>query len=163
MIFLLIIATILWTTARHEASHALVAWLEGTGVAEMALLPGVHPEAGFYFGYVIYDGETSWLARAAPYLVDGALLLVVSLLVTAGTSWRRYRLPILLFGVVSPLGDLAYSYQGGLWRSSTDVADLLATIPAIAVHAYFLGAIGVAVWLLSRLRAGRPVRTGDDA
>lgn len=155
MVFLLAIATVLWTTARHEASHATAAWLEDTRVVDMALLPGMHPEAGFYFGYVIYDGDTSSLVRAAPYMVDGALILGVLLLVTLGSAWKRYRLPVLLFGVVSPLADLVYSYQGGLWRSSTDVADLLTTMPGLLIHLYFLCAIAIGVWLLVHMRSGR--------
>jgi len=150
-----VLAVALWTTARHEASHALTAWLGGTQILEMKLLPGIHPEAGFYFGYVIYGGDTTWLVRAAPYLVDGVLLLCVLVLVTLDIDWKRYRMPILLFGVISPLVDLAYSYQGGLWRPSTDVAGLLVTLPAGVVHFYFLGTIGVSVWLLRKARAAR--------
>ena len=31
--FLIVIDLVLWTTARHEASHGLLAWLEGRPVA----------------------------------------------------------------------------------------------------------------------------------
>jgi len=68
MSVLIIVAMILWTTARHEASHALVAWLEGAEISELRLLPGMHPELGFYFGYVMHSGETTWLTTAAPFV-----------------------------------------------------------------------------------------------
>jgi len=153
MLALLVLAMVLWTTGRHEASHALAAWLEGVPVREMKLLPGIHPDAGFYFGNVIYQGDTSRVVRAAPYVVDGLLLLGVAGLTTTIRGWRRYRLPILLFGVVSPLVDLVYSYQVGMWRSSTDVADLSGTLPPVTVHLYFLATIALAILLFRRLRA----------
>ncbi len=152
---LLILAVTLWTTVRHEASHALVAWLGGTRIDEMRLLPGIHPEAGFYFGYVIYGGETSWLATAAPYLTDLLLLLAALALISLSADWRRYRRLILLFGVVSPMVDLAYGYQGGLWRPATDVADLFEILPPAAVNVFFAGAIGLSVYLFRRLRTSR--------
>lgn len=150
--FLLVALTVLWTTARHEASHALVVWLQGGVIDDMALLPGIHPEAGFYFGYVIHSGDTTWLVDAAPYLADLALLLLVLFLTRVKLDWGRYRTAVLYFGVISPLVNLIYGYQGGLWRPATDVADLRAILPPPLVHLYFAAAIGLAIYLLRWLR-----------
>ena len=75
----LISALVLWTTARHEGSHALAALYEGFEIQEIRLLPGMHKELGFYFGYVEHSGEVTWLTGAAPFIADVALLLIASL------------------------------------------------------------------------------------
>ncbi len=80
MMILIVLGVILWTTARDEGSRALAAWIEGTEILEMDLVPGIHPEAGVYIGYVIYAGDTSWLARAAHYLANLGVRLVVVVL-----------------------------------------------------------------------------------
>ncbi|MEL6975648.1 MAG: hypothetical protein AAGL29_09680, partial [Bacteroidota bacterium] len=80
MRLLLIIAVILWTTARHEASHALMAYIEGAEIIELRLLPGIHDELGFYFGYVKHSGNTTWLTESAPFFVDILLILITSLI-----------------------------------------------------------------------------------
>ena len=149
---LLVTLTVLWTSARHEASHALAVWLQGGVIEDMALLPGIHPEAGFYFGYVIHTGNTTWLVDATPYLEDLALLLSILLLTRMQLDWGRYRTAVLYFGVISPLVNLIYGYQGGFWRPATDVADLFAVLPAPLVHLYFVAAIGLAIYLLRWLR-----------
>ncbi len=38
---------------RHEGSHALAAWFEGTQIHEVGLLPGFDSDLGFYFGFVL--------------------------------------------------------------------------------------------------------------
>lgn len=152
MTFLLVVLTVLWTTARHEGSHALAIWLQGGDIEDMALLPGIHPEAGFYFGYVIHSGDTTWLVDAAPYLSDLALLICILLMTRLSVDWRRYRTVVLYLGVIWPMVNLIYGYPGGLWRPATDVAGLLAVLPAPLVHLYFAAAFGLALYLLRWLR-----------
>ncbi len=134
-----IVLTILlfyWTISRHEGSHALVAWMEGAEINEVKLWPGVHEELGFYFAYVDHSGETSWLTEAAPFFSDILLLIIASALLFRNPGTRHYY-AILLLGFVSPLIDLLYNYQGGFWRSGTDVSDLLELLPGPIVHTAF--------------------------
>lgn len=136
-ITLFIILFSVWTIGRHEGSHAFMAVLEGANIEEMRLLPGVHEELGFYFGYVKHSGDTTWLTDAAPFLADVLVMIVTSILVILwpGIPFKR---AILILGFFSPLGDMIYNYQGGLWREGTDVWDLRLVVPDIYVHLYFL-------------------------
>lgn len=144
MRFIIIIAFILWTTSRHEGSHALMAYLEGAEILELKLLPGIHEELGFYFGYVKHSGDTTWLTESAPFFSDLILVFITSLILTFKRPARFYN-EILLFGFGSPIVDLIYNYQGGLWRSGTDVSDLLELLPKSLVHASFILAIVLSI------------------
>lgn len=145
---------VLWTTARHEGSHALAAFAEGAEIQQVRLLPGVHENLGFYFGFVEHRGEVSWLTDAAPFIADVLLLLVTSLLLLKMNRHNRWWIFIFLFGVISPLADLGYGYFSGLWRAGTDVADLFLQLPPAAVHLFFLvsipGGFLLARWLRNR-------------
>ena len=148
----LIILLVLWTTARHEASHAAMALLEGAEIQEMRLLPGIHPELGFYFGYVKHSGDPTWRIDAAPFIADAVVVLAASALLRRMRRESRYRIPIIFFGLISPLADLGYNYQGGLWRSGTDVAGLFQRLPNAPVHIFFIVAIGLTVMALRATR-----------
>lgn len=145
MRFFIIIAFILWTTARHEASHALIAYLEGSKIEELRLLPGIHDELGFYFGYVKHSGDTTWLTKCAPFFSDLLILLFSTILLLKIKSKKYYR-EILFFGFVSPIVDLIYNYQGGLWRSGTDVSDMLNQLPNWTVHSSFILTISASIY-----------------
>lgn len=151
MRLLVIVILILWTTARHEASHALMAYLEGAEIKELRVLPGIHEELGFYFGYVKHSGDTTWLTEAAPFFGDVLLVLLTSLILLWIKRGKYYTL-ILLFGLLSPIFDLVYNYQGGLWRKGTDVSDLLEMLPKVAVHSSFLLAIATSILLFLYFR-----------
>ena len=56
-------------TARHEASHAFVALVEGAKIEQFVILPSI-VEGHFVWGYVLWSGSTDWVALAAPYLCD---------------------------------------------------------------------------------------------
>jgi hypothetical protein len=135
---ILILLMIWLTTVRHESAHWLAAVVQGVEIREVRLIPGVHPELGFYFGYVARGDGGNWMIDAAPYVAAMAWFLVAWLLLRrierGGSAWR----PLFLIGGVSPLIDLAYNYQGGLWREGTDVHDLLVALPDGGVHAAFL-------------------------
>ena len=62
---------------------------------------------------------------------------------------------LFLVGVVSPLADLIYNYQGGFWREGTDVWDLFQALPDPLVHLYFIIAISLGVVGIYRLRQRR--------
>ncbi len=149
------VAVTLWTTSRHEASHAAMAVVQGATIDEMTLLPGVHPELGFYFAYVSHSEETTWLTDAAPYFADIVLAVIAFLWAQKLKSGAVLRRAVVLFGLVSPLVDLLYNYQGGLWRAGTDVWDLLQVLPGVAVHGYFLISIVGIVFALATLRRER--------
>ena len=139
-----IIAFIIWTTARHEGSHALMAYLEGAEILEMKLLPGIHKELGFYFGYVKHSGDTTWLTEAAPFFSDLIIIIITSVLLFY-SSIKRFHNEVLFFGIGSQIVDLIYNYQGGLWRKGTDVSDLLEILPKGLVHTSFILAIVLSV------------------
>lgn len=152
MFFLLATTMTLWTTSRHEASHALAAWSEGADIQKIQLLPEISDELGFTFGYVQSSGEVSWLTDAAPFMVDVLLMISAGFLLSKLKPQGRWYFIIMLFGIVSPLIDIAYGYLQGQWRAGTDVADLLRQGPDLLVHTMFLASIGLGVYLLRRAR-----------
>jgi hypothetical protein len=128
-----------------------MAFLEGAEIEEMRLLPGIHEELGFYLGYVKHSGGTTWLTESAPFLTDVLIILLTTLLL----YWKpaiRFKNEILLFGYLSPIGDLIYNYQGGFWRAGTDVADLHLLLPNSIVHAFFIISIVVGMIGYFKLR-----------
>jgi hypothetical protein len=139
-------------TFRHEASHALVAVLQGARIREFVFWPG-STGSGFSWGYVSWSGCTNWVATAAPYLCD----LVVFVLFFAACTRLRFRrhwvwVNLVVVGMISPLANSAYNYATGL-RGLGDVAFLLQELPSPAVHSYFVvtllayaGALGWALW-----------------
>ena len=125
-------------TLRHEASHALVAVMEGAHIEHFAWLPSYLPDKGFTWGYVRWYGETDWLAIAAPYFVDLLTYLLFYLICTR-LHFRRHWLwlNLVILGMISPLANSLYNYaRAGSPRS--DVGRLLATQPPMMVHAYFV-------------------------
>jgi len=67
----------------------------------------------------------------------------------------RFWIPMFFIGVMSPLVDPVYNYQGGLWREASDVWDLFDTLPDILVHAYFVVAIAICIVGVYKLRTRR--------
>jgi hypothetical protein len=136
------------TTLRHEGSHALAALLEGCEVTDFVILPSLR--GGFTFGYTALAGDPGWPVYAAPYFCDlltfGAALLVCLLV---GRIPRWVWLNIVVIGIVGPLVDSVYNYQGGFWRSGTDVARLFAGLPDLPVHLCF--AVTITAYLLGLL------------
>lgn len=146
---------IIVTTFRHEGSHALATLLEGVQLIEVRLFPGYREDVGFYFGYVMRGDGGSWLIEAAPFVVAliwfGSAFLLLRRAVLTDRAW----LLALVAGVISPLIDLIYNYQGGFWREQTDVADLFKALPDVAVHLYFISAILICLLGLSWLNQHR--------
>ncbi len=149
-------------TARHEASHALAAWLEGARVVEMTVLPRLDDRRGVRWGSVWIEGHTTNFTSAAPYLVD---LLTYAVFFAAcmrlrGPRWLWLNLAIL--GVLSPAVDTAYAYANAALRDIGDVAYLLRQGPRWPVHACFLTAIAAYVAGLTALfRSSRFARAAE--
>ena len=57
----------------HQVEKMLT---EGAKILELKLLPGIHEELGFYFGYVKHSGTTSWLTEAAPFISDALIIFI---------------------------------------------------------------------------------------
>lgn len=151
MRFLTIIIFILWTTIRHEGSHALVAYTEGAEILELKLLPGIHKELGFYFGYVKHSGDTSWLTEAAPFFSDTLCILISLYFIIKLRLKIQYRY-LIVFGIISPVVDLIYNYQGGFWREGSDVNDLFNLLPNWIVHIYFILSILLGFYVVNYYR-----------
>lgn len=140
-------------TLRHEGAHALTALAEGAQVTRFVFWPSLRQHR-LYWGYVSFHGPTTWLTFAAPYLADLLTYAVCFVL-----CWRLKPHPrwlwlnLLIVGLVSPLVNSLYNYQGGLWRPYNDVARLLAALPDPVVHGYFIGTLllyGIGLWLLCK-------------
>ena len=92
------------STLRHEGSHALWAMAEGARITEFVFWPTTR--WGFKWGYILYDGKTSWVVSAAPYLCD--LLWYVLFWVTcAKVKIRPHWLWInmVILGLLGPLSS----------------------------------------------------------
>ena len=151
MPLVLAVLIIVVTTFRHEGSHALATLIEGVELIEVRLFPGYREDVGFFFGYVIRGDGGSWFIDAAPFLVAAAWLGIAFMLLRRYKLSGLTRLIALAVGIISPLVDLVYNYQGGLWRDNTDAADLFAVLPNVAVHLYFVSAISLCILGLRHL------------
>jgi hypothetical protein len=143
-------------TIRHEASHALVALVEGGRIERFIVWPSLM-HGRWLFGEVEWSGPVNWVAVAAPYLGDVviyALFFVICTRLPISRHWVWLNLVIL--GLISPLLNSAYEYLLALaGRSDTDVGYLLAVLPAPAVHVYFVVTLLLYVVGLARI-AGFP-------
>jgi len=121
---------------RHEASHALVAVLQGARIEEFVFWPSFTGSA-FRWGYVSWSGSTDWVATTAPYLCDLATFAFFFALCTRW-PWSLHWLWVNLVavGLVSPLVNSAFNYIVGL-RGRGDVAALFQDLPSPAVQTYF--------------------------
>ncbi len=102
-------------TIRHEGSHTLAAMAKGAEVTEFVFWPTFHP---FRFGYLSWDGFTTWFTYAAPYFCDlfifsVALLIILEVKLKCSWLW----LNILIIGMLTPLLNSAYNYSRGLAES----------------------------------------------
>ena len=126
-------------TIRHEGGHAIAALLQGAEITKFVFLPSWHAGT-FYFGYVIWRGETDWLTLAAPYFLD-LLTFAVFFLICFRLPFKRHWLwlNLVIIGMISPLVNSGYLYQRSFSASSVnDIVRLLAEIPAFPIHVYFI-------------------------
>jgi hypothetical protein len=140
-------------TFRHEASHALVAVLQGATLERFVFWPTLS-ESSFRWGYVSWSGSTNWVTTAAPYLCDLATFVVFYLVCTR----LRFRhhwvwVNLVAIGQISPLVNSAYNYLNGL-RGNGDVGRLLGTLPEPVVHGYF--AVTLALYVVGLFLTLRP-------
>ncbi len=130
-------------TARHEFGHALIAWVQGYSIEKFVFWPtweGGH----IRWGYVIWKGSASAIVLFGPYLLDLLTFFVALLVLRRAHVRRRWLwLNIVILGMLSPLINSLYNYQGGLTGGSNDVGRLLDLWPAGLVHGYFLLTLGL--------------------
>lgn len=129
------------STIRHEAGHALVALIEGAEIIEFVFLPGI---AGgqFYFGYVRWEGATSNLAVAGPYILDLLTFLIFFGICFYGDIKRHWLwLNLVVLGVFSPLLNSSYQYLKAGLNMRGDISWLVAKLPAAWVHASMISII----------------------
>jgi glycosyltransferase involved in cell wall biosynthesis len=129
-------------TFRHELAHAIIARAQGAEILEFAFWPSFYKDGTFYYGYVLWRGETTWLVDAAPYFFDiityGAFYPLVYLI--------QYRkrwlwLNLVIIGLISPLVNTLHNYLRG-----SDVRNLLAVFPHLPVHGFFLLGLGLGLF-----------------
>jgi len=120
-------------TARHEAGHVVVAWLEGYPITKFVFWP-----TEGRWGYVVWDGPVSAISLFGPYVLD-LLTFVGALVVFAQIRFKRHWLwlNVVILGMVSPFVNSLYNYWGGLRGSANDVGRLLVRWPVAFVHGYF--------------------------
>jgi hypothetical protein len=145
-------------TFRHEAGHAIAAWLEGAQIIEFVFWPTAHEAGGFRWGYVLWEGNTTWLSTAAPYFVDLLTALLFFWLCMRFRFPRRWLwINAIAIGLLSPLINSIYNYWGGL-SSMNDVGKLLVSLPEPVVHLYFiLTLLGYLVGMVVVFRSSRMV------
>jgi len=133
-------------TFRHEGSHALAAMAERAEVTGFAFWPSSR-NGRFYWGYVSWEGPTTWFTMAAPYFCD-LLVFFVALLIVLEAKPRRKWLwaNLLIIGLISPLANSAYSYFRGLAGVPNDTAALLVSLNPAAVHLYFIFTLAFYAW-----------------
>ena len=144
---------------RHEASHALVAMLEGARITEFVFWP-----TQGYWGHVSWDGPTMVAAIAAPYVCDLITFLILSVICGAVLFRRRWLwINGAILGIISPLVNSLFNYLGGL-RGPNDVGWLLTRMSPPLVHGYFWATMGLyligLVLVLTMSRTARATRSG---
>jgi len=126
-------------TFRHEVSHAVVAILQGAGITHFEVLPSFGTTGFEHWGYVSWNGQTTWLAIAAPYFCDLLTFILGFLACWLIAFPRRWMwMNLLVIGLLSPLLNSLYNYAGGILHRTNDVSYLLAHLPPLAVHGYFI-------------------------
>jgi hypothetical protein len=124
-------------TFRHEGSHALAAMAEGAKVTNFVFWPNFDLGRSTW-GYVTWDGSTSWFTTAAPYFCDLITFFIALLVILEARPKLRWLwFNILVIGIVSPFVNSAYNYSGGLARGFNDVGELLHNPNPVAVKLYF--------------------------
>ena len=129
-------------TIRHEGSHALAAMVEGAEITKFVFWP-----TSGYWGYVSWQGSTTWFTTAAPYFCDLITFFVALLIILVAKPKRRWLwFNILLIGMLSPLINSVHNYRIGLAGSLNDVGRLLSSLDPIAVHLYFALTLLLYAW-----------------
>jgi hypothetical protein len=132
---------LLISTFRHESAHAVVAYLQGVDIQKLVFWPSFY-NGKFYFGYVLWQGEITWLALAAPYLFDIITYSFVFPLVFVKTFRRHWLwLNLVIIGLISPLVNSGYNYLRG-----SDVRRLHEKLPNLLVHGCFLLGLGLGLF-----------------
>lgn len=132
-------------TVRHEASHALAAKIEGARILRFGILPRLDGQRGILWGFVVTEGHTTNFTSAAPYLVDLVTYAAFFVLCMRVRAPRWLWLNLAIIGVLSPAIDTLYAYVNATIRDIGDVAYLMRTGPAWAVHVLFTAAIAAYV------------------
>jgi hypothetical protein len=90
------------------------------------------------WGYVRWEGDTTWLSIAAPYFIDLLTFLLFFWLCMRYLFKHRWLwINAIAIGLISPFINSIYNYWGGL-DSLNDVGKLLRDLPNIPVHLYFI-------------------------
>lgn len=143
-------AYIMLDTLRHEMSHAFMAWLAGTRVLAIRILPG--EQLGYFsFGYTILDENATWLVYAAPYLCDLVLFTATFGLLRYGHFKQRWiYINLILVGLASPLFNSLSGFINS-FAITNDVTRLAILFSRTPVTYIFLAGMLYYLALLRRL------------
>lgn len=158
------VLTALWYVSQstiHAASHAFGYVASGAPVASLQAVPDSWE--GFFSAGAPGPGLTGthwqrFLQLAAPFLIDGALLLLGSWLF----QWRHTISPfagglILTLTCLRSVFDLVNSYAAGVLRGTGDFQQLFTGYPTLVVHAVTLVLILLGLFLTwSEVGSARP-------
>ena len=140
-------------TFRHEASHAILAIVEGAVIEELVFWPTI-THSGFRWGYVKWSGDVSWATTAAPYVCDLATF-VLFFMICRRMRFKRHWVwvNLVVIGLISPTVNSAYNYINGI-RGGGDVSRLFGALPNQVIHSYFV--ITLLVYVVGLLLVLKP-------
>lgn len=147
-------------TIRHEGSHALVGILEGANVADFVFLPRFGGRAWVVWGHVSFHGPHSWLTSAAPYFCDLVTFVLSFLLLYACVVKRHWLwINVVAIGLLGPVFNSLWNYAKlfhpyGVYG---DANHLVAVLPPMLVHSYFLLTITAYVVGTTLILKGAPL------
>lgn len=143
-------------TIRHESAHALWAYYEGATITDFRVLPSII-QGRWYWGYVRWIGQVSWLGTVAPYILDLLTVIcgvIILYYIRQQKTWLWIN--ILIIFIISPFANSIYNYGNALLLHKGDVEKLFTILPNYTVHLYFiitLTAYVTALWWIVKLRS----------
>lgn len=146
----------------HEISHAITAVLKGGNIIDIVIIP--HLKNGrFVLPYCKYSAPSSWMIKAAPFIVD-TVLIATGLIIIKKIRLRSHKLWLIisLMMIWMPFGEMLINYLMGVFTffkiisfPAADVSKLFLLIPPWVVHLSFICVIGICGWQISKIFIGK--------
>ena len=146
----------------HESSHAIVAVLKGGNILDVVIIPHLK-DGRFVLPYCKYSGPISWIIKAAPFLVDTALV-VTGIIIIKYLQPRSHKLWLIICFMMlwMPFGEMLMNYLMGAFTffniisfPAADVSELFLLMQPWIVHLSFIIVIGICGWQISKIFIGK--------